>query len=117
LAWLSPFVTLRPELSPDPENVRQELGRESVVFEIAQSRLESLWADAREIPDVVLKRQLWAERLRIVLWNKRRRRRAFFATHVSDDRCEDDGDTRTRRRVARARGSACGQTVSGSRCS
>ncbi|MGH7985886.1 MAG: Eco57I restriction-modification methylase domain-containing protein [Candidatus Binataceae bacterium] len=66
MAWLSPLVTLAPELSPDPHTVRQELGRESVVYEVARSRLEAVWKEVSSRPDVVLKRQLWAERLRLV---------------------------------------------------
>ena len=36
-AWLGSFLTLRPELRPEPAIIRIELGRESVAFEIAGS--------------------------------------------------------------------------------
>jgi hypothetical protein len=72
LAWLSPFLALRPELPPDPDTVRQELGRESVAYEIARSRIEALWAEVKDLPDVMLKRQLWSERLGLVRHQHRR---------------------------------------------
>jgi hypothetical protein len=74
LAWLSPFLALRPELPPDPDTVRQELGRESVAYEIARSRIEALWAEVKDFPDVMLKRQLWSERLGLV-----------YGTSIDDD--------------------------------
>lgn len=74
LAWLSPFLALRPELPPDPDTVRQELGRESVAYEIARSRIEALWTEVKDFPDVMLKRQLWSERLGLV-----------YGTSIDDD--------------------------------
>ncbi len=74
LAWLSGFLTLRPELTPDPEVIRQELGRESVAYEIASSRLEVLWSAVKDLSDVRLKRQLWSERLALV-----------YGTSIDDD--------------------------------
>jgi len=74
LAWLSPFLALRPELPPDPDTVRQELGRESVAYEIARSRIEALWTEVKNFPDVMLKRQLWSERLGLV-----------YGTSIDDD--------------------------------
>ena len=74
LAWLSAFLTLRPELAPDPKAIRQELGRESIAYDIARSRLEALWSEVKDLPDVRLKRELGAERLGLV-----------YGTSVDDD--------------------------------
>ncbi len=64
--WLRSFVALEPEKRPDPETVRRELGRESLAYEIARSRIAELWDAVREHEDVRLKRQLWADRLSLV---------------------------------------------------
>jgi len=64
--WLSPFVATRPSERPDPEGVRKELGKESLVFEVAEARLRELWNSVREHPEVALKRKLWADRLQLV---------------------------------------------------
>jgi len=64
--WLSPFVATRPSERPDPEGVRKELGKESLVFEVADARLRELWNSVREHPEVALKRKLWADRLQLV---------------------------------------------------
>ncbi|MBV8055084.1 MAG: N-6 DNA methylase [Deltaproteobacteria bacterium] len=72
--WLRSFIALVPEKRPDPEIVRKELGRESLVYEIARSRIAGLWDVVREQEDVRLKRQLWADRLSLV-----------YGTSVDDD--------------------------------
>ncbi len=64
--WLSPFVATRPSERPDPEGVRKELGKESLVFEVAEARLRELWNSVGEHPEVALKRKLWADRLQLV---------------------------------------------------
>ena len=64
--WLRPCVAIAPEKSPDPETVRRELGRESVVYEIARSRIEDLWNEVKDRRDVILKRQLWSRLLQVV---------------------------------------------------
>jgi hypothetical protein len=63
LSWLSSAVALHPELPLDPETVRRELGRDSLAFEVAHSALADLWVEARERPDVQVKRALWASLL------------------------------------------------------
>jgi hypothetical protein len=72
--WLSPLLNQRPELRPEPAFVRNELGRESIVYEIARGRLESMWEEVRADSEVVVKRELWAERLSLV-----------YGTHVEND--------------------------------
>ncbi len=72
--WLRSFVALDPEKRPDPDTVRKELGRESLVYEIARSRIAELWDVVKDREDVGLKRQLWADRLSLV-----------YGTAVNDD--------------------------------
>ena len=60
LVWLDAAVAVTPELPPDPETVREELGRESLAYEVARSRLTGLWASVARSPEAQLKRQLWS---------------------------------------------------------
>jgi hypothetical protein len=73
-SWLSPLLNQRPELPPDPASIRQELGRESIVYEVARGRLEGMWEEVRTDSEVRVSRQLWAERLSLV-----------YGTGVDDD--------------------------------
>jgi SAM-dependent methyltransferase len=66
LRWLESVVAIAPELPPDPETVRRELGRESLAYAVAHSRLSSLWSEVVARPDVRVKRQLWASLLQKV---------------------------------------------------
>lgn len=63
LPWLDAAVSVRPDLEPVPDVVRQELGRESLAYERARAGLDTLWAQVCERPDVRLRRQLWADLL------------------------------------------------------
>ncbi|MDQ6704064.1 MAG: hypothetical protein M3Z96_13755 [Pseudomonadota bacterium] len=63
LAWLDGVVALKASLPPDPLTIRIELGQDSVAFRRAGAALASLWGrDAA----VALKRQLWAQLLKLV---------------------------------------------------
>ena len=53
-------------LLPDPINVRLELGHESVAFRRANDGLHALWNKLKNDPAVALKRQLWAQLLKLV---------------------------------------------------
>lgn len=64
--WLGQFLTAQPELHPEPDQIRAELGRQSALFESASSLLETMWEEVADYPEVKLKRQLWAERLKLV---------------------------------------------------
>jgi hypothetical protein len=66
LAWLDGAVALKNALTPDPITVRLELGRESVVFRRANDGLRTIWDRVKGDPAVALKRQLWAQLLKLV---------------------------------------------------
>ena len=66
LAWLDSAVALKSELSPDPETVRLELGQDSIAFRRASEQLAALWAQWKDEPATALKRQLWAQLLKLV---------------------------------------------------
>jgi hypothetical protein len=66
LAWLDGAVALGSELPPEPLTIRIELGQDSVAFRRARAKLEELWARLKHDPAVTLKRQLWAQLLKLV---------------------------------------------------
>jgi Eco57I restriction-modification methylase len=66
LAWLDGAVALKNALPPDPITVRLELGQDSVAFRRAADSLLMLWDRLKDDPAVALKRQLWAQLLKLV---------------------------------------------------
>jgi len=66
LAWLDGAVALKSSLPPDPITVRLELGQDSVAFRRANDGLRALWDRLKTDPAVALKRQLWAQLLKLV---------------------------------------------------
>ena len=66
LAWLDGVVALKVSLPPDPLTVRIELGQDSVAFRRSNAALVVLWQKLAHNPAVALKRQLWAELLKLV---------------------------------------------------
>lgn len=66
LAWLDGAVALRSSLSPDPFTVQVELGQDSVAYHRANAQLVALWEKLKQDPAVFLKRQLWAQLLKLV---------------------------------------------------
>lgn len=66
LAWLDGVVALKSALPPDPLTVRAELGQDSVAYRRANAQLAALWEMLKDDPAVSLKRQLWAQLLKLV---------------------------------------------------
>lgn len=66
LAWLDGALALKASLPPDPLTIRAELGSESVAFHLVREALGQLWSRLRAEPAQALKRQLWAELLKLV---------------------------------------------------
>lgn len=66
LAWLDGVLALKGSLPPDPMTVRAELGQDSVAFRHVERALRGLWTKLKDHPAEVLKRQLWAELLKLV---------------------------------------------------
>lgn len=65
LNWLESVVALQDRLSPEVERIKQELGRESVLYPRAMRELRRLWDEVGSDPDVQIKRQLWDRLLRV----------------------------------------------------
>ncbi len=66
LAWLDGVLALKAELPPNALTIREELGGDSIAYRRASADLEALWAKLKDEPAVALKRQLWAQLLRLV---------------------------------------------------
>ncbi len=66
LGWLDGALALKVSLPPDPTTVRIELGAELVAFRKAEMALRTLWERGKTSPAILLKRQLWAQLLKIV---------------------------------------------------
>jgi hypothetical protein len=66
LAWLDGVVALKSSLPPDALTVRAELGHDSVAYRRVDRELRALWERVGEQPAEALKRQLWAELLKMV---------------------------------------------------
>jgi hypothetical protein len=66
LAWLDGAVALRSSLSPDTLTIRAELGEDSVAYRRVDAELRSLWERLKANSIAMLKRQLWADLLKLV---------------------------------------------------
>lgn len=66
LLWLDSAVSLQPDLLPRPDVVEVELGRDSLACRRALTTLSRLWEEVRTLPEVQLKRRLWADFLEMV---------------------------------------------------
>jgi hypothetical protein len=66
LAWLDGAVALKASLAPDPMTIRAELGQDSVAYRIVDRGLRKVWESLKDHPAEALKRQLWANMLKLV---------------------------------------------------
>ncbi len=78
LAWLDRAVSREAEIQPLPELVRNELGRDSLAYQVAESYLAAAWETVKEHPDVTIKRQLWANLLEVVYGSSVDQDQLFF---------------------------------------
>jgi hypothetical protein len=65
-AWLDGVVALKALLPPDPLTIRVKLGQDSVAFRRAGAALARLWRRLGRDAAAALKRQLWAQLLKLV---------------------------------------------------
>jgi hypothetical protein len=66
LAWLDGVLALKASLPPDPLTIRAELGQDSVAFQRVDRELRAAWDRLKDDPAQALKRQLWADLLKLV---------------------------------------------------
>lgn len=66
LRWLDTATTVREDIYPDPITIRQEFGRDSLVFRRSMEDLRTFWAQAQSVPEAKLKKNLWSRHLEFV---------------------------------------------------
>jgi N-6 DNA Methylase len=66
LAWLDGIIALKSSLPADALTIRRELGRDSLAFRRSQAALLSIWDRVKNDRAIMLKRQLWAQHLKLV---------------------------------------------------
>lgn len=66
LAWLDGVLALKGSLPPNPLTIRAELGQDSVAFHRVDRELRVAWERLKDDPAQALKRQLWADLLKLV---------------------------------------------------
>lgn len=67
LAWLGAVMATEKDLSPSPREVDRRLGSESPGFRLDMATLSDLWEASKDLPEIVLKRRLWARLLTTAL--------------------------------------------------
>ena len=66
LGWLQPLLSPVPDVLPTPDTVALRFGRYSPLFGSAHWKLQRLWSEVGDHPEVRLKRDLWDGLLRQV---------------------------------------------------
>ena len=64
LVWLEAILATQEAVKPTPVEIERRLGADSPVHELDHGSLKSLYDAARAVPEVALKRNLWAKLLR-----------------------------------------------------
>jgi len=81
LAFLDGALALKASLPTDELTIKAELGQESVAYRRASRELDALWVSLHDNPAVALKRQLWAQLLKLV-YGKDVESDALFMQHT-----------------------------------
>jgi hypothetical protein len=66
LAWLDGALALKSSLFPDALTIRAELGGDSVAYHLVKAEMARIWGRLNSDPAQALKRQLWADLLKLV---------------------------------------------------
>lgn len=82
LQWLEGVLATRKFILPTPEEIKARLGAQSSSHDLDYSTLEALYADSRDHPTVVLKRDLWADLLKSALGTQFTNSDELFLEHT-----------------------------------
>lgn len=82
LQWLEGVLATRKFVMPTPEEINTRLGAKSSSHDLDYSTLEALYADSRNHPTVVLKRELWADLLKSALGTQFTNSDELFLEHT-----------------------------------
>ncbi|GAQ67135.1 N-6 DNA methylase [Streptomyces scabiei] len=64
ISWLEAILTTQTSIKPTPQEIKQRLGANSPAYLLDHATLKGLYDDASSVPEVRLKRNLWAKLLR-----------------------------------------------------
>ncbi|MEV7530332.1 N-6 DNA methylase [Streptomyces hydrogenans] len=64
VVWIESILATRTSIKPTPEEIVRQLGAKSPAHLLDHASLQSLYEQASEVPEVQLKRDLWAKLLR-----------------------------------------------------
>ncbi|EON25004.1 hypothetical protein CF8_0903 [Nocardioides sp. CF8] len=82
LRWLEGVLATKSGVRPNPAEIADRLGAESSSHALDYSTLAALYADSRDLPTVVLKRDLWANLLRSALGTQFTNSDELFLEHT-----------------------------------
>lgn len=81
-AWLDSILLTGPKLKPTPSRIEDRLGAASPRFKLDRARLEALYDEHSGVPDIALKRELWARLLRTALGTNFEDDKSLFLDHT-----------------------------------
>jgi SAM-dependent methyltransferase len=70
VVWLENVLATVPAISPTPEEIVRRLGADSPATKIDLADLRAIYEECRDVPEVVLKRALWAKLLTSTLGSR-----------------------------------------------
>ncbi len=82
LQWLEGVLATKRSVKPSPAEIAERLGADSSSHALDYSTLAALYADSKDLPTVVLKRELWASLLRSALGTQFINSDALFLEHT-----------------------------------
>ena len=80
--WLGSLLATERLIVPTADSIRERLGSESPGCQLALKELADLWSSAAGLPEVQLKRALWAKLLRTALGTQFEDADALFIEHT-----------------------------------
>ena len=82
LRWLEGVLATKKSIKPTPTEIAERLGAESSSHALDYATLEALYEDSKDLPTVVLKRDLWANLLRSALGTQFTNSAELFLEHT-----------------------------------
>ncbi|MGC4815899.1 N-6 DNA methylase [Micromonospora sp. DT63] len=82
LVWLEAILATQELVKPTPIEIHRRLGAESPAHQLDHATLQNLYRQARNIPEVELKRELWAKLLRTAFGKEFRDYEELFVDHT-----------------------------------
>jgi len=81
-AWLEPVLATTRQIAPTPGEIKRRLGAESAAVQLDLADLRTIYNACRELPEVQLKRELWARLLLSALGTNFENSDELFVMHT-----------------------------------